>query len=116
MLRGQAHLMDASVAFIVMAFSVSFFMASLLWHHQRLAEDYQRFDAQRRMLDESQRIISGEKHHRVDAESIETTYGLRVVYLEGGVLQRGGAEGNVVRRIALCGGERCVIELWEMQG
>lgn len=137
-LKGQIFMLDVSFAFFVLILAIISFLSIMMLMNKSMAIDYSDFVRQKRLLDASEKLISAEladysentlKHHVLSLEKIGGLGRMGVsevkrdllledydIYLSitienRRILEIGEKGGMSVKRIALCGGEACVLEL-----
>jgi len=138
-LKGQVFMLDVTIAFFVILLMFFFFLNVSSLSNRTMTESYQNFVKEKRLLDASEKLVSIEladysentlKHHvlsldkiadfsRLSLEEIKQNLLLEDydVYLslksgDKRLLSFGNAiGGTLVRRIALCGDEVCVLEI-----
>jgi len=138
-LKGQIFMLDVTIAFFVILLMFFFFLSVSSLSNRTMTESYQNFVKEKRLLDASEKLVSIEladysentlKHHVLSLDKIADFSRLPLkeikqnllledydVYLslksgDRGLLGFGNAgDGIMVRRIALCGDEVCVLEI-----
>ena len=138
-LKGQVFMLDITFAFFVILLMFFFFLSVTALSNRTMVEDYQNFVKEKRLLDASEKLIAIEladysentlKHHVLSLDKIADFGRLSLeemkqnllledydVYLslrsgDKRLLSFGNAVGGaLVRRIALCGEEVCVLEI-----
>jgi hypothetical protein len=137
-LNGQIFSIDASFAFIVLIICTVFFLSIASYLNKETANKYLEFMKEKRLVDASEKLVSITlaeysqdtlKHHELSLEKISllsTTDILeikKVLLLEdynislkidagnSSLLDIGDAGGSVVKRIALCGEEICIVKI-----
>jgi len=138
-LKGQVFMLDVSFAFFVLLLIFFSFLQVIALSNKTMVEGYENFVRQKRVLDASEKLVSIElaeysentlKHHvlsldkinnfeRLGLEKIKENlllddYDVSIVIKteEGRLLGLGNAsDGTVIKRIAICGGNVCVLEI-----
>lgn len=138
-LKGQVFMLDVTIAFFVILLMFFFFLNVSALSNRTMTESYQNFVKEKRLLDASEKLVSIEladysentlKHHVLSLDKIADFSRLPLkeikqnllledydVYLslksgDKRLLSFGNAiGGTLVRRIALCGDEVCVLEI-----
>jgi len=138
-LKGQIFMLDVTIAFFVILLMFFFFLSISSLSNRTMTESYQNFVKEKRLLDASEKLIAVDladysentlKHHVLSLDKIADFSRLSLkeikqnllledydVYLnlksgDRGLLGFGNAgDGIMVRRIALCGDEVCVLEI-----
>jgi uncharacterized membrane protein len=134
-LKGQIFLLDASLAFLTILLSFSTFLATAYLTAHNMEQSYTDFIRQKRLLDASEKLITVDfagysentlKHHRLSMTKMSASiddlkhslllddYDIALSVSAGGlslVVLGNATGGAVVKRVALCGEEICVLEL-----
>jgi len=138
-LRGQIFMLDLSLAFLLLLLMSFSFLALMSMTNQKMGGSYSDFMKQKKLLDASEKLLSVDlavysentlKHHELSMEKIrELAYksaeelkhellldgynvSLTIARSDEKILETGESFGGiVVKRIALCGDETCVLEI-----
>lgn len=137
-MRGQAFLTDACIAFLILLFCAVFSLSVASFLNKGSAEEYLEFMRERRLIDASEKLVSvmlaeysqnSLKHHELSPDKIralsavdldtlreellleEYNISLRITAGNSSLLDMGAQGGAAVKRIALCGGEVCIVAL-----
>jgi hypothetical protein len=138
-LKGQGFMLDVFFAVTVVLLMFFSFLSVLSLANKNAGESYKEFVLQKRLLDASEKLVTIElaeysentlKHHILSMDNITKIGALgienirQLLLLDGynislsirtedrELLDIGDAVGRtVIKRIALCGGELCVVEL-----
>ena len=138
-LRGQAFMLDVTIAFFVILLLFFFFLSVSSLSNRTMSENYREFVREKRLLDASEKLIAIEladysentlKHHVLSMDKIADFSRLPLKEMKQSLLledydihlslKRGDEEllsagdssgGTLVRRVALCGSEVCVLEI-----
>ena len=138
-LKGQVFMLDLSSAFLVLLLMSLFFLAIMAMTNNRISDSYGDFMKQKKLLDASEKLISVDlavysentlKHHELSMEKIQSigqksieelkhslllddyNISLTIARSDKKILEMGESFGGiVVKRIALCGDETCVLEI-----
>jgi len=132
-LKGQAFMLDVMFAFFVILLSFASFMSLLYLSDRTMTGRYHEFITQKKLLDASEKLVTIEladysgnslKHHSLSIDKIRSFGALglekirRNLALDGynisldiGELSEGNCSGMTVKRIALCGGDACVLRI-----
>jgi hypothetical protein len=138
-LKGQVFMLDLSSAFLVLLLMCSSFLALMSIANHKMGDSYGDFMKQKKLLDASEKLLSVDlavysentlKHHELSIEKIQElgyksveelehslllddyNISLTIARSDEKILEIGEAIGGiVVKRIALCGDETCVLEI-----
>jgi hypothetical protein len=137
-LRGQVFMFDVVLAFLVLLLIFSSFLQTIFLANGTMGESYENFLREKKILDASEKLIAVElaeysentlKHHILSLEKIKkfgaqepeemkrnlllSDYNVSLSIKADKELLKVGdnLDGTVVKRIALCGGEVCIIEI-----
>lgn len=138
-LKGQVFMLDLSSAFLVLLLMSFSFLTLMAMTNNRIGDSYGDFIRQKKLLDASEKLVSVDlavysentlKHHELSMEKIQNlgqegmeelkhrlllddyNVSLTIVWKDKKILEIGESFGGiVVKRIALCEDEMCVLEI-----
>ena len=133
-LKGQVFMLDVLFAFFVILLSFASFMSLLYLSDRTMTGHYREFITQKKLLDASEKLITIEladysgnslRHHSLSIDKIQkfcelgldgikrnlALDGYNISLKIGELLNEGNCSGMTVKRIALCGGNVCVLKI-----